>query len=124
MHKRENRKNREESVMCVCVCPATPSLLKSATHSPALFQSPSLITPFIPAFPGFSICFSISSFLLHLCCSLKLEYNGSVCFQFSFPAFHFHHSLPHFSSLLLLIWCIYLPAPFAYFNLFSMTSFL
>lgn len=43
----------------------TAPSLKSATHSPALFQRPPslLITPLIPAFPHFSLCFTFSLFL-------------------------------------------------------------
>lgn len=106
-HRQPNTKNREESVMCV----SGHLVIKECdTFTCSLSSTP------LPLFQHFPVSPSAFHFLffLHLCCSLKLEYNGSsICFQFGFPAFHFHHGLSRFYS----------PPPFFYSVYLSPNSF-
>lgn len=114
--------HKKQGGICdVCLCVSGHLVIKECdTFTCSLSSTP------LPLFQHFPVSPSAFHFLffLHLCCSLKLEYNGSsICFQFGFPAFHFHHSLSRFYSPPFFIQCIYLLTAFAYFNLLSTTPF-
>lgn len=120
-HRQPNTK-KQGGICDVCLCVSGHLVIKECdTFTCSLSSTP------LPLFQHFPVSPSAFHFLffLHLCCSLKLEYNGSsICFQFGFPAFHFHHGLSRFySPPPFFIQCIYLLTAFAYFNLLSTTPF-
>lgn len=120
-HRQSNTKNREESVMCVCVFLATSSL-KNATHSPAPFQalrSPySSISPFLRLL---SISFFSFTFVVLWSWSTMAPQSA---FNLVFLPFISITVFPVFTPPpLFFIQCIYLLTAFAYFNLLSTTPF-